>query len=207
MADINLVRVSVEDEALNKLDYYAEAYPVFYKRALKSLGWYSQQEIKKGIRSGAPGGKKYQEPMKASKRRQMDKAFRKKTKNRYLPMGRLRNAVGYDTKEVNRGIVTVGWLSRTAVRIGSIMEKGIYYYVTPKMRRALLRGRIYTNKKIIEIPARPTFGPMRVVLEPQLVNYLNTKIEQFIQNPNLRGTKTSNRRYRVYNTGITTGGL
>ncbi|WP_444314083.1 hypothetical protein [Megamonas funiformis] len=206
MADINLVRVSVKDEALNKLDYYAEAYPVFYKRALKSLGWYSQQEIKKGIRSGAPGGKKYKDLIKPSKRRQIDKAFRKKTKSRYLPMGRLRNAVGYDTKEVNRGIVTVGWLSRTAVRIGSIMENGIYYYVTPKMRKALLRGRIYTNKKIIEIPARPTFGPMTVVLEPKLVNYLNGKVEQFIQNPNLRGTKSSNRRYRVYKPEIT-GGL
>ena len=29
------------------------------RKALKSAGWFGQQQIKKGIRSGAPGGKSY----------------------------------------------------------------------------------------------------------------------------------------------------
>lgn len=190
--------IAVFDEATNFLNNLARKYPVFWQRSLKSLGWMVQKEIKAGIQSGAPGGQAYEKKLPVHKRQILDKIFHNQVQQRYPLFGKLRKAVGYDKSRVAQGQITVGWLSNSAVYFGSKMEKGTFYTITRKMRAAFRYGGLKVNKEEIVIPKRETFRPMKRILEPKAVPYLAEKMAAFINDPSLRGSASSNRRYRVY---------
>lgn len=176
----------------------AKEYPAFYQRALKSLGWMGQKEIKKGIASGAPGGKAYPNKIPPARRRVIDHIFGRERRGGYPVLGKLRQAVGYDKRYIKEGTVIIGWLSKTAVEIGTKMEKGITYPVSKKMRGKFYHGGLFVRKPQIVIPARPTFTPMKSVIEKEAVAYLTKKMHEYINNPSKRGNARSKRRYRVY---------
>lgn len=192
------IRICVDDAASEELLRLAREYPAFYKRALKSLGWMAQIEIKRGIHSAMPGGEAYAPPVAPGTRRKFDAAFKKQQKRRYPLLGQLYRAVGYDKRNVSQGEVIVGWLSKSAVDLGSKVEKGAVYPITKAMRGKLFAGGIYTRKAAIVVEERPTFGPMRKVIKEKAVNYLLEKMKKFINNPNLRSNPRKKRRYRVY---------
>lgn len=51
--------ITITDTATPYLNFIAETKPDWMRKALKSTGWMMQKEIKQGIRSGAPGGRRY----------------------------------------------------------------------------------------------------------------------------------------------------
>lgn len=186
--------VYIIDSATPFLQGLADTKPEWMRKALKSVGWMMQQEIKRGIRSGAPGGKKYVEGMSTARRREIDDQ-KDGPKKSYRTLGKLVNAVGYQYKPTAQE-VTVGWLSSSAVRLGTWQEKGVKEPVNMGMRRLFLSAGVGLTKSMIEIPARPTFDPMAEYLEPKITPYLEEKIASYV-NGFSPPASTNRRKYRV----------
>lgn len=187
--------IKIIDNATPWLKGMAMAKPDWERKSLKSAGWMMQQEIKKGIRSGSPGGQKYAPYMKPSRRRLLQGDA---GKTRYRPMGQLYNAVGYQY-DSSGGRVSVGWLSPSAVWLGSKQEKGASTSVNPKMRAlfALSEVPLSKGKSTIVIPARPTYSPMYTILEPKMMPYIEGKILEYA-NSGAPTAKGGGRNYKVY---------
>lgn len=179
------MEISVEDQMTPYLRSMAANNPAWMRKATKSLGWWMQSEIKKGIRSGAPAGKAYEQTV-PSLRRSLERG------KRFPLLGKLVNAVGYQYKEGN---LLVGWLSPNAVFLGSIQEKGKRIGVTPKMRRWFFAKGVGISDDAVDIPARPTFDPMFKFLEPKAVPYMEDKMVGYWLNP--PNQASARRKYRV----------
>lgn len=152
------------------------------RKAIKSTAWYAQQEIKKGIRSSSPGGATYAERMSAAKRHDIEDSSKRggsKRKRRAGVLGNLLNAVGYQFKTAQ---VAIGWLSRSAVRIGSWHEKGVRQAITPKMRRLFFAAGVGLKASTthIKLPSRPTYQPMFNHLRDKLPAYFESKFISYL---------------------------
>jgi hypothetical protein len=183
--NMSQLEIDVDDQMTPYLRGIATNNPTWMRKATKSLGWWMQSEIKKGIRSGAPAGAAYEKTV-PSLRRLLEK------KKRFPLLGKLVNAVGY---QYNNGNLLVGWLSRNAVFLGSIQEKGKRINVTDRMRRWFFAKGSGVGDGIVDIPARPTFGPMFKFLEPKAVPYMEAKMIEYWQNPPQQSS--ARRRYKV----------
>ncbi len=204
--------ISWDDLASPWIEKAIRTFPTYRRSALKSLGWMMQKEIKAGIQSGAPGGKTYTPLSDVGKKRTGERPTLRKGEPRKRVLGKLRNAIGYQYRD---GALVVGWLSRTAVYMGSIHEQGKAIPATEKMRRfwwasrgknrgfryygvshtkiiALRRG----TRKIV-IPARPTIGPMRAALIPRMGPYIKDKVVGYLTKDMERTTPRSSRKYVV----------
>ena len=183
------------DGATPWLEYMASTKPDWMRKALKSFGYYAQQQIKTGIRSGAPGGNAYAEFMPPDMRAKIEAVFGK-GKKRYGPLGKLVNAVGYQYDEGNN-IVRVGWLSNSAVKLGEKIEQGYSKTITDKMRKYFWASGVpLTDKTEINVPARHTFGPIQSILAAKAATYIEDKILEYAMTgaPSVR---TKAKKYRV----------
>lgn len=144
------------------------------RKALKSAGWFGQQETKKGIRSGAPGGKRYPAGIGSNNQSKLEQK-----RGRFLPLGRLGNAVSYQYTE---GKVEFGWQSSSAIYLGSKLEKGASIAVTEGMRKKFFASGLYISKNtnILQIPQMPTFDPMAQFLENKFGPYMEEKILEYM---------------------------
>jgi len=195
------LELKIIDAATPFLNYMAQTKPDWMRKSLKSAGWWMGQEIKKGIRSGAPGGQKYIERMSNQRRQDIDDIMASKNANRkpqrsYPIMGDLPKSVGYQYSESS---VLVGYLSKGAVRIGQWQENGVTQTVTDKMRRLMFGADIglQQGRNFIITPARPTFAPMKRALEPKIADYIETKIINYMQKGTGWEPSTKTRKYRV----------
>lgn len=191
--------VTVEDEATPWLLWAMNEFPDLQRKAMKSLGWHMQREIKKGIRSRAPGGRAYAPFLPAKKRRELDKAFGRQGQRSYRPLGGLVKAVGYHYSKQTGGVV-VGWLSASAAKFGEIHEKGKKVRVTKKTRLAFLSAKLGMKPSTteIDIPARPTIGPMRDVLLPKAPKYVEDKIFGYLTKGVPKKVFKSGKKYKVW---------
>lgn len=180
--------VEVKDSMTPFMKWFQTNEKAVFRRATKSLGWFVQQKIKQGIRSGSPGGVTYKPIPQGFRRLITGKSGR----TSFRVLGKLVNAVGY---QYENGNVKVGWLSPSAVFFGSISEKGKTVPISDKMRRMFFAHDIYVQKADINIPARPTFDPMFKVIEPLVVPYMEDKLlTLFLNPPNIN---SSSRKYQV----------
>ncbi|MDU2063777.1 MAG: hypothetical protein E6713_02965 [Sporomusaceae bacterium] len=174
--------------------------PQWVGSALKSAGYWSQKQIKAGIRSGAPGGVPYSPLIPAWARRKIDAALGHDARRTYNPLGKLRNAVGYDKTRASEGVVTVGWLSQSAVMIGTKQEMGFFNQVSDHMRRAFAAAGfpIADNRDQIQIVARPTYGPMQPIIQAGAPKQVELKLINYLQGASKRSAAKSDRVYKVY---------
>ena len=154
--------ITITDTATPYLNFIAETKPDWMRKALKSTGWMMQKEIKQGIRSGAPGGRKYPNFMAPARRAAFESAFgaklRKayqsggraereawgsKSRNALLDMGISARTIGYSPLgklsnavgyqyDKGKQSVRVGWLSNSAKRLVNVSRKD-----TPSRLRSL----------------------------------------------------------------------
>lgn len=184
------------DGATPWLEYMAATKPEWLRKALKSFGWYSQQQIKAGIKSSAPGGRAYAEFMPPDMRARLEAVFGNRPKKRYGPLGKLVNAVGYEF-DAGKQIVRVGWLSDSAVRLGENIEQGYSKTVTDKMRRYFWAASVSLSAKSeISVAARRTFGPMQAILAPKAAVHIEDKILEYAR-AGAPPTRKQTRKYRV----------
>lgn len=197
------LQIGTIDNITPWLDWAISHKPDWTRKATKSTAWYAQQEIKKGIRSGAPGGSTYADRMSAARRHEIEDTSRRggsKLKRRAGVLGNLLNAVGYQFKTAQ---VAIGWLSRSAVRIGSWHELGVSQQVTPKMRRLFFAAGVGLKASTthINLPRRPTYEPMFNYLRDKMPAYFQNKFISYLVNggPPKRITSGATRgRQRIY---------
>ena len=180
--------VKIINTATPFLHKVAKNKPKYMDRAIKSAGWWLRGEIKEGIRSGAPGGKPYKPFSEVTTSRRLD-AIRGRSGQKprrlradHKPMGRLHAAVRYKFyPDSHRAIV--GWISKSAERLGTIQEKGKRVRVTPKMRRFYLAAgfNMSRNKRYIEIPKRPTIEPEYKENQKHIPRYVEDKIWGYME--------------------------
>lgn len=195
------ITVEYKDEATPFLNYIIQNRPKWKATALKSAGWRTSQELKKGIKSAAPGGAPY-EPLHLdnTKRRALERVMGGKIRRNYPPMGQLQKAIGYYGKMADKGIVPVGWLSRTAVYLGDKQQQGYKTEITPKVRRLFAAAgiKLSKNKRVLSTPSRKTFAPMEAMLSRIARDQFASKLISYFNGNTERGTAASKRVYRVY---------
>lgn len=170
------------------LENVAKNNPKYRDRALKSAGWFLQQEIKKGIVKQAPGGQPYKpfssvttsRRLEAIRGRRGQKARNLRAPHR--PMGRLRPATRYKFYSDSHRVL-VGWISKSAERLGTIQEIGKKVPVTPKMRKFFWAAgyRLSKKKKYIFIPKRPTIDPEYRKNMSKIPKYMKEKILGYME--------------------------
>lgn len=182
------VGLKVIDLATPFMKFLARSFPRYFDRALKSAGWWLQKEIKAGIRSGAPGGVPYPSysGLRKSKSRRLYRGIPKQ------PLGRLSRAVGYQFYSDSRRVV-VGWLSKSAVRLGTKHEEGFQTEVTPRMRMFFGTSGfpIGAGKTHITLPRRRTYGPIYREKGPEVPKYIEGKIWQYIKEAKEKGGRSA----------------
>ena len=184
------------DGATPWLDYMAVTKPDWVRKALKSFGWYAQQRIKAGIRSGAPGGQTYAPFMPPDMRAKLEESFGNNVPRKFWPLGKLANAVGYQYEEGNN-LVRVGWLSESAIKLGEKIEQGSSKTITEQMRRYFWAAGIpLSNKPQILVPARQTYGPMAAMLAPKAAHCMEDKIIEYMTT-GAPPSRAKSKKYRV----------
>ena len=184
-----IITVDVTDEIQPLLERMALNNPKSLAAAAKSLGWFLQKEIKKGIKSGAPGGETFKERRPYEVRSALGNA----AKTWY---GRMSRAIGY---QYHDGILRVGWTSRTAAMYGRKQEFGNVTKVTEEIRKKFARAGYPLRKDTTEIvlPERNVFDPMAGELYPQIAPYVQQKLNEYA-NGDVAFSKKSRRKYKVY---------
>lgn len=174
-------------------------FPSFFRRGLKSTGFWMREEIKKGIRSGAPGGRRYARYSGITTSRVLD-AHRgrghtqrgkwrapKRGLAEHKPMGKLYQATRYKYYgDSNR--VLIGWISRSAEELGTTQERGKSISITPKMRRFFWASGVPLSprKQYLYIPKRLTFDPEYRDLGPKVPSYFDQKLQGYIEEAKTR---------------------
>lgn len=195
------LRIEIDDGASPFLRELAAKNKKWMASALKSAAYYSQKAIKEGIRSQAPGGKPY-EPLHLTTmdRAKLEYALTGHNRRSYPVMGQLRQAVGYDSSQASDGIVTVGWLSKSASYIGKKQQSGFVNPFTERMRKAFFAAGFHPSarKRQVVIQPRQTFAPMVPRVQEISVQKMQEKLLSYIQGNQTRSAKSSKRRYTVY---------
>ena len=163
------------------LEYMTMTKPAWMAKAMKSFGWFAQQQIKAGIKSGAPGGERYAAFMPPGIRAKLEDG----NKTKFPPLGKLANAVGYQYQPEDNSVL-VGWLSASAVQLGEKIEDGSTTSVTEARRKFFWAHGVPLAASTTEIvePPRPTYGPMKPVLQSKVVDYVQNKIIEYMENNN-----------------------
>lgn len=196
MASAGKMTIDIRDAATPWLKWAMDRFPEFQRKALKSTGWYGSSQIKKGIKKGAPGGKRYKPTISKEDRQILESSFRT-PKKRYPILGKLLGAVGYHYDKSTKSVV-IGWLSKSAVRLGTMHEFGFSIRVTNKMRMAIAANDLgLTKKRVFKIPARPTVAPMAAFLSGKWAPYIEEKMWSYLQKGAPVQKPKSKRKYIV----------
>lgn len=191
-----MIDIEIYDELSPFTQYIISTHPDWLRKAGKSLGYDIIKKIKKGVRSGAPGGKSFPKrlPLKDRKALGYGKAWYGKLvgSKRGEP-----SAIGYEYRD---GILKVGWTSQAARKIGDLLEEGGEKQVTRYLRllfahagKPLKWSTTHTN-----IPGRPIYDPMMDAIRPQMADFIEKKFEGYLLNgTNFAKSNGRKRQYKV----------
>ena len=191
-----MIDIEIYDELSPFAQYVVLMHPDWFRKAGKSLGYDIIQKTKKGVKRGAPGGRRFPKrlPLKDRKGLGYGKSWYGKL------VGSKRgdtSAIGY---EYQHGILKVGWTSRAAKKIGDLLEDGGQKPVTRYLR--ILFG--YAGKPLkwntthTNIPARPIYEPMMDAIRPQIPDFLDKKFEGYMtKGTNFAKSNGRKRQYKV----------
>jgi hypothetical protein len=116
----------------------------------------------------------------------------------YQLSGGLRKAVTYRAYE-DAWRVQTGWMSAvgtSAGLTGSYFEEGKTITVNDKMRRLFAKygSPLSAEKKTITIPKRPSIYPVFYQHEPEVVPYIEGKLQEYIQKGGVPRSSAKKRR-------------
>lgn len=187
----SLITLYVTDEIEPLLERMSANNKRMLTSVAKSWGWFQQREIKKGVKSGSPGGATFEQRTPIEMRRALQGGSA--AKQWY---GKMLRAIGYQYKD---GKVEIGWTSRTSAMYGRKQEFGYQTPVTEEIRRKFARAGypLRGDTKYLELPERNVFDPMAGELQPQLSPFVQNRINDY-QTGNVEFSKKARRKYKVY---------
>lgn len=195
------IRIEYEDMATPFMKQLVENNPKWIASALKSAAYHSQKAIKEGIRSEAPGGQTYAPHVLDDwHRAKLERALTGWNEKKYPIMGKLRQAVGYDKSQAGAGVVTVGWLSQSAARLGGKQQEGYETPMTERMRKAFFAAGMHPskNKLMLDTRSRQTMAPMVPRVHEIASATMQQKILSYLNGNGARSAASSGRVYRVF---------
>lgn len=186
--------VKLVDLATPHFRHLSNEFPNYFNRALRSTGYWLRKEIQEGIRAGAPGGRQYarysgvttSRVLDAHRGRGFTKTGRRRAPRRNLadhkPMGKLYSATRYKFYKDSQRVL-IGWINRSAEEMGTKQEKGASIPVTQKMRRFFWASGVPLSKRkrYLYIPKRLTIDPVYRVNKPRIPDYMDKKIEEYLE--------------------------
>lgn len=186
-----IISIDVTDEIAPFLERMAGHTNRSIQSAAKSLGWFLQREIKKGVKSGSPGGESFQARMPHALRAKLQGGSA--ARQWY---GRMTRAIGYQYKD---GVLRIGWTSKTSAMYGRKQEFGFRTKVTEAIRKKFAEAGIplKKSKAYLDLPARNVFEPMSDELQPQIGPYMQERLNEY-GHRNVEFAKKARRKYRVY---------
>lgn len=188
-----IIEIDVVDEISSMLEHMGEKAPKALGRAAKSLGYHIQKEIKKQVRSGAPGGIPFEERIPRKIRRAVQGG-----RAASAWYGKMANAIGYQYEEKS-GMLKIGWTSKTAALYGKIQEEGQMTAVTNEVRKKwrMAGYPLKADTAELDLPPRPIFEPMKPVIEPKITPFVQKKLNDYMTESVHVGQR-SRRKYKVY---------
>jgi hypothetical protein len=192
----------IDDGTSPYLESLALRFPEHTDRALRHIAWWLRGVVKQEMRASAPAGRRWKRNASITKYRvieaykkarmkaqaagkkapagQFASLSRPKGKEAWPEAGRLTNAVGYQhPSQMN---IAVGWLSRSAARLGVIFQGGQKRAVTHKMRHLYAAAGVSLSggKSEIEQPARPVFSPIFEARKVEIRDRVEKRIDLYL---------------------------
>lgn len=186
-----MLTVETRDEITPLVKRYLENNPQMIRSLAKSVGWFTQKEIKSLISKGElPSDWKQRSPYEI--RRKLDNKAPKKW------LGKLQRTIAYQSK--SDGEVDIGWASRSAAVIGRLQEEGAERTVTPALRSFFASKGVPLgeNKKDIKLPARPIYELAMQRVQPKIGMFINERVAKYIQNSGFVRNVGKGRKYEVF---------
>lgn len=187
-----MLTVETKDEITPLIKRYLENNPTMVSSLAKSVGWFTQKEIKSLISKGElPADWKERSPYAI--RRKLDNKAPKKW------LGKLLRTIAYQYKG-NSGEVDIGWASRSAAVIGRLQEEGAKRSVTPALRSFFASKGVplSSSKKDIKLPARPIYELAMQRVQPKIGSFINERVTKYIQNGGFVKNAGKGRKYEVF---------
>lgn len=183
----------IDDGTSPYLESLAIRFPDLTDRALRHMAWWLRGVVKGEMRAGAPAGRRWKPTATISKFRVLEAFKRTRKAGNYASLSRpkkgaafhpeagaLTNAVGYEHKTQMQ--VAVGWLSRSAVRLGVRFQGGQNTAVTNKMRLLYMAAgvQLRAGKTVINQPARPVFAPIFNARRQEIGERIEKRIDLYL---------------------------
>ncbi len=186
-----MIEIDVSDELTPLTQYMLNNNKKTLARMTKSVGYFTQKEIKKGVRTGSPNGETW--------RSRIPWNIRRAVQDGHAPTswyGQMKNAIGYQYENY---AVKIGWTSRTSASYGRKQESGYKTLITGLVREKWAKAGypLSHHKDYLITPPRPIFEPMMRAIEPQIAPYIENKLNDYINN-SVTFSKRSRRKYKVY---------
>jgi hypothetical protein len=196
--DESLLDVSVVDNAGPYLSSVRKGLPERVRKALGTVGWMLQGEMKRAVKDGGPIGENWPELSGIVSRprqngRGVELYYRAKAQGK--PYGRMAQAIGYYRHELPELKVSIGWLSLAAAKRGEQLQRGFTKAATRKQRwlftasarwdkrREFLRsGSIFPmKKKSITVPGRNLVAPVYERYQQNIRPLLESKLKVYMR--------------------------
>jgi hypothetical protein len=179
----------IDDGATPYLNSLAVRFPNFTDRAMRHMAWWLRGIVKTEMRASAPAGQRWPKTAQITKYRVLE-TFKKSykagdsTRGKFgdpkQESGRLINAVGYSHPSMLN--VRVGWLSRSAAKMGVIFQGGQQTKITNKMRMLFMAAGVplAAGKRMINQPPRPVFEPIFKARREQIGEIIETRVAKHL---------------------------
>lgn len=185
-ADNSSTMIRIDDEAGPWLAYAARAHPKAVNSALASAGWKLRKELQDSIYRGKAGSTRWPRLSDVHRYGKIDDLKERRRQPRTWAYGRLVKAVAYHRdKQMMR--VRVGWLSKSAARLGTILQSGekTGEMITEKERGLFHAAGVHMKKgrKRIDVPPRPLMQPVWDDKKAEMLRFIEKRIWKKIANP------------------------
>lgn len=187
-----MINLDIRDEITPLVKRYLENNPRMLQSLAKSLGWFTQKEIKRLAVSKSITSQ-WHERVPYEIRKKLDKGAP------VTWLGKLRRTFAYQFIP-NSGGVNIGWASRSAAVIGRLQEEGASRTVTPALRGFFFSKGVplSVNKGKIVLPARPIYEPVMKLIQPKIGPYVAYRVGKYIQNGGFVKNASKGRKYEVF---------
>ena len=175
----NYVSTTIIDTAGPFLRAMADTLPSEYNRALRSIGYFLQQEIKAGMRNASPGGERWapMSPITGAIRRI------RRGRNYAKPGGRLAQLIRYNHDPAGK-VLAVGWIDKRVAKLAVPFQAGSDTATTGRQRRLFnilgTKSRTVRLAQKISIPARPAIEPVYQANRAEIPARMTRRIAELI---------------------------